>query len=81
MSVDRSSERRIVYTIYVYIYICIYLYIYMFIVYYVIERDRNERDALRISDSVTKFVILIMSAQICSDGTKLSSRYSRVCVA
>lgn len=53
----------------------------MFIVYYVIERDRNERDVLRISDSVTKFVILIMSAQICSDGTKLSSRYSRVCVA
>lgn len=40
MSVDRSSERKIVHAIYVYI------YIYMLIVYYVIERDRNERDAL-----------------------------------
>lgn len=66
---------------YIFIFVYIYIYIYMFIVYYVIERDRNERDVLRISDSVTKFVILIMSAQICSDGTKLSSRYSRVCVA
>lgn len=48
MSVDRNSERKIVHATYIYIYIFIfvYIYMYMFIVYYVIERDSNERDAL-----------------------------------
>lgn len=45
-SIETAKGRSSMLHTYIYIFIFVYIYMYMFIVYYVIERDSNERDAL-----------------------------------